>query len=96
MRWTTFLTHTSAFWENAEGNKQEVYSDYIKVVAKKYHLPILNLADESGFHPEVSGFREKWTLLPAGYDTTDGVHPTEEYQRRFLMPMIKGFLKNLL
>jgi len=88
--------HTSAWWENSAGNMQEVYSDYIKSVAKKYHLPILNLSDESGFHPEVSAFRERWTLLPEGYDLTDGVHPTEEYQRRFLMPMIKGFLRNLL
>jgi lysophospholipase L1-like esterase len=88
--------HTSASWANAAGNMQEAYSDYIKTVAKKYHLPILDLAEESGFHPEVLAFREKWTLMPEGYDVTDGVHPTEEYQRRFLMPMIKGFLKSLI
>ena len=88
--------HTSASWANSAGYMQEDYSDYIKTVAKKYHLPVLNLADESGFHPEVKTFREKWTLMPEGYDVTDGVHPTEEYQRRFLVPMIRGFLRSLL
>lgn len=88
--------HTSASWANSVGNMQEDYSDYIKAASKKFHLPVLNLSDESGFHPEIPSFRERWTLKPEGYDSTDGVHPTEEYQRRFLMPMIKGFLKNLL
>ena len=88
--------HTFATWANTVGNKQEVYADYIKSVAKKYHLPILDLTNESGFYPDVPAFSRRWTLMPAGYDVTDGVHPTEEYQRKFLMPMIKGFLRNLI
>lgn len=88
--------HTYQTWENSKGLKQEEYIEYIKSVSKKYHLPVLNLADESGFCPENTEFRNKWTLKPEGYDATDGVHPTEEYERKYLAPMIKGFLKNLL
>lgn len=88
--------HTSASWANSVGNIQEDYSDCIKAVSKKFHLPVLNLSDESGFHPEIPSFRERWTLKPEGYDSTDGVHPTEEYERRFLAPMIKRFLKRFI
>ena len=88
--------HTYATWKNSAGHFQEEYSDYIKATAKKYHLPFLNLAEESGFAPEITAFRERWTLKPKGFDSTDGVHPTEEYERRFLAPMIKDFLKKLL
>lgn len=88
--------HTSATWENSAGYKQEVYSDYINTVSKKYHIPVLNLSEESGFCPEVEAFRNRWTLKPSGYDVVDGVHPTEDYERRFLKPLIAGFLKNLL
>lgn len=88
--------HTYATWNNSVGHIQEDYSEHIKATAKKYHLPFLNLMDESGFAPEITAFRERWTLKPKGYDSTDGVHPTEEYERRFLAPMIKDFLKKLL
>lgn len=87
---------TNAIWENSVNEYQQAYSDYIKEVAKSYCLPILNLTDESGFCPWVSTFRNKWTLVPDGYDVSDGVHPTEEYGEKYLAPMIKGFLKNLL
>ena len=88
--------HTYQKWENSAGSMQEEYIDYIKAVAKSYHLPVLNLTDESGFCPENSAFRKRWTLLPDGYDVYDGVHPNEEYERRFLAPMIKRFLGNFV
>lgn len=31
-----------------------------------------------------------------GFQSRDGVHPNEEYQRRFLAPMIKHFLHGVL
>ena len=88
--------HTYQTWSNSAGIKQEKYTDYIKTVAKSYHLPVLNLTDESGFCPENTAFRTKWTLLPNGYDVYDGTHPNEEYERRFLAPMIKRFLGNFI
>ena len=88
--------HTYQKWENSAGIMQEEYINYIKTVAKSYHLPVLNLTDESGFCPENSAFRKRWTLLPDGYDVYDGVHPNEEYERRFLAPMIKRFLGNFV
>jgi len=88
--------HTYQTWANSAGHMQEEYAEYIKTVAKKYHLPVLNLTDESGFCPEVSAFRNAWTLMPDGFDTHDGVHPTEEYERKFLLPMIRNFLSSLM
>jgi lysophospholipase L1-like esterase len=84
---------------NTAGNKQEVYTDYIKTVAKSYCIPVLNLTDESGFCPFIPSFRDRWTLTEySGGDgvTGDGVHPSEEYSRRYLAPMIRGFLKGLM
>lgn len=83
-------------WTNTEGEYMQTYAEFIREVAKTYSLPVLNLTDESGFCPWVSSFREKWTLLPDGYDVHDGTHPTEEYSEKFLAPMIKGFLSKLL
>lgn len=83
-------------WVNSVGVKQEVYSEYIKTVAKKYCLPVLNLTEDSGFCPYISSFSDMWTLIPEGYSVGDGTHPNEEYERRFLAPMIKHFLQGLM
>lgn len=86
---------TSATWTNSIGEYQQAYSEYIHTVAKRYCLPVLNLTEESGFCPFIPRFRDMWTLLPTGYDTHDGVHPNEDYEREFLAPMIKDFLAGL-
>lgn len=78
------------------GYYQQAYSDYIKEVAKSYCLPILNLTEESGFYPFITEFRSKWTLIPSGYTTADGVHPNKEYQEKYLAPMIKEFLSRYI
>ena len=85
---------TYNIYKNTVGHYQQEYSSYIGEVAKSYCLPILNLTEESGFCPFLDSFKEKWTLVPEGYGP-DGVHPTEEYSRRFLAPMIREFLKKL-
>lgn len=87
---------TYATFANAVGNKQTDYADYIKSVAKSYCLPVLNLTDESGFCPFIESFNERWTLIPEGYTGHDGVHPTEEYERKYLAPMIRGFLQRIM
>ena len=79
----------------ATGHYQTEYADYIKAVAKNYSLPVLNLTEESGFCPFVDEFKNKWTLVPAGYTSADGTHPNKEYQEKYLAPMIKGFLQQL-
>lgn len=81
------------------GETQAQYSDYIKQVAKSYSLPVLNLTDESGFCPSIDAFKNRWTFT--GYNgsdgvTGDGVHPNEEYERRFLAPMIRAFLQSVM
>ena len=83
-------------WANSEGNYQQDYSDYIKKVAKSYCLPILNLTEDSGFCPFISTFSDMWTLQPEGYQSHDGTHPNEEYEEKYLAPMIKGFLQGLM
>ena len=77
---------------NTAGHFQTEYADYIRQAAKKYCLPVLNLTEESGFRPFQDTFRAKWTLVPEGYEDADGVHPNEEYQKKFLAPMIRDFL----
>lgn len=80
---------------NNTGKYQTDYSEYINSVAKNYCLPVLNLTEESGFCPFVATFKEKWTLVPQGYTSGDGVHPNAEYEKNFLAPMIKNFLLGL-
>lgn len=87
---------TYSIYANTVGSKQTDYADYIKTVAKSYCLPVLNLTDESGFCPFVQSFKEKWTLTPSGYTDPDGVHPTEEYEEKYLAPMIRHFLQGLM
>lgn len=79
----------------ATGHYQTEYADYIRAVAKNYCLPVLNLTEESGFCPFIDEFKNKWTLVPAGYTSADGTHPNKEYQEKYLAPMIKGFLQQL-
>lgn len=92
---------THNIWKNTAGGSQTTghyqteYADYIREVAKKYCLPVLNLTEESGFCPFVDEFKNKWTLIPSGYTSADGVHPNAAYQENYLAPMIKGFLSGL-
>lgn len=86
---------TYNIWNNTAGHHQTEYADYIKEVAKSYCLPVLNLTEESGFCPFNDTFKNRWTLIPEGYTGADGVHPNEEYQRKYLAPMIKGFLLSI-
>ncbi len=79
----------------ATGHYQTEYADYIRAVAKNYCLPVLNLTEESGFCPFIDEFKNKWTLVPAGYTNADGTHPNKDYQEKYLAPMIKGFLQQL-
>jgi lysophospholipase L1-like esterase len=84
---------------NAAGHKQTDYADYIKTVAQTYALPVLDLMNCSGFHPEHETFRQRWTFKNwTGGDGTigDGTHPIEEYERKYLAPMIRHFLQGLL
>ena len=78
---------------NAAGHTQTEYAAYIRQTAQKYCLPVLNLTEESGFRPFNAVFKDRWTLVPAGYESADGVHPNEEYQKQFLAPMIRNFLQ---
>lgn len=89
--------HTALYGSaNSAGKTQKDYDDYIKSVAVDYAFPLLNLTDESGFCPDKSTtFRDMWTLLPEGYSSHDGVHPTADWEKDFLAPMIKGFLSIL-
>lgn len=79
-------------YKNTAGHYQTEYADYIKEVAKSYCLPILDLTYESGYYPFVDEFKSRWTLIPSGYASADGVHPTAEYSATYLAPMIAGYL----
>lgn len=85
---------TYATWQNSVSEYQQAYSDYIKTVAKSYCIPILNLTEESGFCPYISTFSNMWTLEVE--DSHDGVHPNQEYEAKYLTPMIKAFLQSLI
>jgi lysophospholipase L1-like esterase len=84
---------------NTAGSHQTEYADYIKSVAKSYCLPVLNLTEESGFYPWNRSFKNRWTFTGwSGGDglTGDGVHPSEEWEEKFLAKMVKKFLQRLL
>ena len=80
--------------DNAD--KIRLYADYIANTAKKYAIPTLNLTDESGFNPFITQIYERWSLLPSGQDLHDGIHPNEEFERKFMAPQIKHFIDGLL
>lgn len=87
---------TYNIYANSQGHYQTEYADYIRETAKKYCLPVLDLTRESGFCPFMEVFKNRWTLIPEGYEDADGVHPNQEYQKKFLAPMIRGFLQKLV
>ena len=70
------------------------YSDYIAKVAKEYCLPVLDATNQSGFAPFNSAFKNRWTLQVG--DVHDGVHPTEEYCKKYLSKYIRGFIDGLI
>ena len=81
------------------------YSEFYKKVAESYSLPVLDLTNHSGFYPDANkdniidydaaqAFRNRWTLVVGQY-AADGIHPTEEYEKKFLAPMIKAFIETL-
>lgn len=83
---------------------QYTYSDYQKSVCEAYSLPVLDLTNHSGFYPDANkpgidyyaaqAFRNRWTLQVGEWEP-DGIHPTEEYEKKFLAPMIKSFIETL-
>ena len=83
---------------------QYTNSAFFKQVAESYSLPVLDLTNHSGFNPDgnkpgidfsaAQAFRMRWTLKVGDYDP-DGIHPTEEYEKKFLAPMIKKFIESL-
>lgn len=77
-------------------HKQYEYGEYIAEVAKKYALPVLDLTNASGFRPHIASYRARWTLIPEGYESSDGVHPNAEYCKDYLAPMIRDFLSSIL
>lgn len=87
---------TYNIYPNTAGVKQQLYSEYIHEVAKYYCLPVLNLTEESGFCPFIDSFKAKWTLIPSGYTNPDGVHPNEEYEEKYLAPMIWKFISGII
>lgn len=82
--------------EADDADKIRLYADYIATTAKKYAIPVLNMTDESGFNPFVTQIYERWSLLPSGQDLHDGIHPNEEFERKFMAPQIKHFIDGLI
>lgn len=79
-----------------DADKIRLYADYIANTAKKYAIPTLNFTDESGFNPFITQIYERWSLLPSGQDLHDGIHPNEEFERKFMAPQIKHFIDGLI
>lgn len=73
-----------------------LYADYIATAAKKYAIPVLNMTDESGFNPFITQIYERWSLLPSGQELHDGIHPNEEFERKFMAPQIRHFIDGLI
>lgn len=80
--------------DNAD--KIRLYADYIASAAKKYTIPSLNMTDESGFNPFITQLYKRWSLLPSGQELHDGMHPNEEFERKFMAPQIKHFIDGLI
>ena len=79
-----------------DADKIRLYADYIATAAKKYAIPVLNMTDESGFNPFITQIYERWSLLPSGQELHDGIHPNEEFERKFMAPQIKHFIDGLI
>lgn len=84
---------TAVTTANSAGHTQLEYADYIKTVAKSYGISVLNLTEESGYFPFVDEFKNQWTLLPEGQSAHDGVHPTEAWEKQFLVPIVKNYFR---
>ena len=65
---------------------EDVYIEAIRNEAKKYHLPVLDSANDACFYPDVPIFKATWT------HEGDGVHPNEEWCRKHLSQYIKSFI----
>ena len=77
------------------------YADYIAKVAAEYCLPVLDATRQSGFAPFNTTFGARWVNYAerGGGDTTlvpDGVHPNEEYCKKYLSKYIRGFIDGLI
>ncbi len=81
---------------NTQGHTQMEYAQVIRDAAKALCIPVLNLTEGSGFCPFNEVFKNRWTLVPEGYEAADGVHPNEEYQKKFLAPQIRAFLQQFV
>lgn len=79
-----------------DADKIRLYADYIANTAKKYAIPTLNFTDESGFNPFITQIYERWSLLPSGQELHDGIHPNEEFERKFMAPQISHFIDGLI
>lgn len=79
-----------------DADKIRLYADYIATAAKKYAIPVLNMTDESGFNPFITQLYERWSLLPSGQELHDGIHPNEEFERKFMAPQIRHFIDGLI
>lgn len=93
------LTPLETRWcrsENQAGETLESYCAYLLDVAHDYCIPVLDLTHESGFCAHIESFSNRWTLIPKGYTSNDGVHPTEEYEKKYLAPMIWHFIEGLI
>ena len=83
--------------ENSLRITYDTYVDAIKKCCKKYSLPIIDLAYESGFMPLNKKNREKWSFVfdESSSIPTDGIHPNYDFQQKMLAPMIYGFISKL-
>ena len=72
---------------NGIGVTFDEYFEYLKDVCKSYCIPCFDASYCSGFNPKNNAFKEMWCF------NSDGVHPNNEYQKKFLAPMIKGFIE---
>lgn len=83
--------------ENSLRITYDTYVEAIKNCCKKYSLPVIDLAYESGFMPLNKKNREKWSFVwnESASIPTDGIHPNYDFQQKMLAPMIYGFVSKL-
>ena len=83
--------------ENSLRITYDTYVDAIKKCCKKYSLPVIDLAYESGFMPLNKKNREKWSFVfdESASIPTDGIHPNYDFQQKMLAPMIYSFVSKL-
>lgn len=66
---------------NSLGLKLTDYAEAVRVIARYYSLPLLDLHDRSGFNLKTI---PTWTI--------DLLHPTADAQTKVLVPMVSGFI----